>query len=127
MKKIVYLPLDERPCNALFVPKLFQSEELKIVIPPKMGCKKTPAVWEDIKTFLNVECADADGLVLSMDMLLYGGLIPSRLHTLTHDEVAQRMALISQLKKQNEKLLIYAFQCIMRCPVHYALPALFQQ
>ena len=89
MRKIVYLPLDERPCNALFVPKLFNGENLNIVIPPKMGFKKTPARWEDISAFLIKECADADGLVLSMDMLLYGGLIPSRLHYLPAEEVVQ--------------------------------------
>lgn len=116
MKKIVYLPLDERPCNALFVPKLFDGEQLHIVIPPKMGYKKTPTEWADIKAFLQKECSDADGLVMSMDMLLYGGLIPSRLHKLPKEEVEQRMALIAELKKINEKLLIYAFQCIMRCP-----------
>lgn len=116
MKKIVYLPLDERPCNALFVPKLFNSEKLNVVIPPKMGYKKTPTEWVDIKAFLVEECADADGLVLSMDMLLYGGLIPSRLHFQTKEAVEERMALIAELKKANEKLLIYAFQCIMRCP-----------
>ena len=116
MKKIVCLPLDERPCNALFVPKLFNSEQLQIVIPPKMGYKKTPTEWADIKVFLTSECADADGLVLSMDMLLYGGLIPSRLHSLTKEAVQERMDLIADLKKANEKLLIYAFQCIMRCP-----------
>ena len=49
MKKIVYLPLDERPCNALFVPKLFNGEQLQVVIPPKMGYKKTPAVWNSSK------------------------------------------------------------------------------
>lgn len=116
MKKIVYLPLDERPCNALFVPKLFNGEQLQVVIPPKMGYKKTPAVWNSIRDFLLTECADADGLVLSMDMLLYGGLIPSRLHCLSREEVTQRMGLISDIKRSNEKLLIYAFQCIMRCP-----------
>ncbi|MBR6571103.1 MAG: DUF4127 family protein [Clostridia bacterium] len=116
MKKIVYLPLDERPCNALFVSKLFDGEQLKIVYPPKMGFKKTPTEWTDIKQFLEQECADADGLILSMDMLLYGGLIPSRLHTLTVEQAEERMALIGQLKKTNEQLLIYAFQCIMRCP-----------
>ena len=57
MKKIVYLPLDERPCNALFVPKLFNGEQLQVVIPPKMGYKKTPAAWDDIRDFMLTECA----------------------------------------------------------------------
>ena len=116
MKKIVYLPLDERPCNAAFVPKLFDGGELSIVTPPRLGSKKTPARWEDVRDFLLRACADADGLVLSMDMLLYGGLLPSRLHFLTQQEAEQRLSLVAELKQRNANLLIYAFQCIMRCP-----------
>ncbi|MDY4517673.1 MAG: DUF4127 family protein [Candidatus Spyradocola sp.] len=116
MKKIVYIPLDERPCNATFVPKLFDGDPLRIVTPPALGSKKTPASWEAVRGFLLRECADADGLVLSMDMLLYGGLLPSRLHRLDASEAEQRLSLVAQLKARNEKLLIYAFQCIMRCP-----------
>lgn len=116
MKKIVYLPLDERPCNAAFVPGLFDGGELRIVTPPELGDKKTPAPWEAVRGFLLRECADADGLVLSMDMLLYGGLLPSRLHRLDEAEAERRLSLVAQLKARNEGLLIYAFQCIMRCP-----------
>ena len=109
MKKIVYIPLDERPCNATFVPKLFDGDPLRIVTPPALGSKKTPASWEAVRGFLLRECADADGLVLSMDMLLYGGLLPSRLHRLDASEAERRLSLVSQLKARNEKLLIYAF------------------
>ena len=116
MKKIVYLPLDERPCNAAFVPGLFDGGELRIVTPPELGDKKAPAPWEAVRGFLLRECADADGLVLSMDMLLYGGLLPSRLHRLDEAEAERHLELVAQLKARNEGLLIYAFQCIMRCP-----------
>lgn len=116
MKKLVYLPLDERPCNARFVPMLYNGENLRVVTPEVLGEKKTPASSEALATFLTNECRDADGLVLSMDMLLYGGLIPSRIHQLTAQEAAARMELVRSLKKANPKLVIYAFQCIMRCP-----------
>ena len=116
MKKLVYLPLDERPCNARFVPMLYNGQNLRVVTPPVLGEKKTPASSTELKTFLLEECRDADGLVLSMDLLLYGGLIPSRIHSLTAEEVAERMDLVRSLKKTNPNLVIYAFQCIMRCP-----------
>lgn len=116
MKKLVYLPLDERPCNANFAPMLFNGNSICVVTPTVLGEKKTPASLADLETFLVEECRDADGLVLSMDMLLYGGLIPSRLHHMTEDETAARMDLVRNLKKTNPKLTIYAFQCIMRCP-----------
>ena len=79
--KIVLLPLDERPCNYEFPMKLFSHDKVEIVRPKKLGNKKTPASFETIVEFLREECKDASGLVVSMDMLLYGGLIPQRLVT----------------------------------------------
>lgn len=118
MKKIVMLPLDERPCNSLFPSKLFNSEDIKIVIPEKLGNKKQPADYDYLCEFLKKECRDGDGLVVSMDMLLYGGLLPSRLHTLTRETVIERLDILRHLKKLYPNLTIYAFACIMRCPVY---------
>ncbi|HOH17950.1 MAG TPA: DUF4127 family protein, partial [Bacilli bacterium] len=84
MKKIVYLPLDERPCNYGFPSEIFNSSLYSIVVPPKdiMGEKKKPAKHEALEAFLLEECRDADGLVISLDTLIYGGIVPSRLHYL---------------------------------------------
>ena len=116
MKKIVFLPLDERPCNADFPKMLFHVPEIRLVQPSVLGDKKQPADLEDICAFLQRECADADGLVLSMDMLLYGGLLPSRLHHFSRDEVRARFELIGRLREKFPDLKIFAFQTIMRCP-----------
>lgn len=43
MKKIVLLPLDERPCNYNFPYKLFHNKDLRIIKPDKLGDKKIPA------------------------------------------------------------------------------------
>ena len=74
--KIVLLPLDERPCNYNFPAELFSHEDLEIIRPEKLGFKKKAADRNQIRNFLERECRDADGLVLSADMLLYGGLVP---------------------------------------------------
>lgn len=116
MKKIVLLPLDERPCNYDFPYKLFQSDELEIIRPDKLGNKKTPADIEKIKAFLINECKDAYGVILSVDMLLYGGLIPSRIHHETTKVLKSRLQTIRELRRNNPMLKVYAFQCIMRCP-----------
>lgn len=116
MKKIVLLPLDERPCNYRFPQKLFGHDEIKLALPNRLGDKKTPALFAEMDTFLNQECRDADGLVISMDMLLYGGLIPSRLHHRDEDTLLSRIAVLKSLKSANPQLQIYAFQVIMRCP-----------
>lgn len=115
-KKIVLIPLDERPCNRLFPERLFSKEEFEIVSPKKLGEKKEPANTEEIADFLRRECKNADGVILSVDMLLYGGLIPSRLHHEKKETLLERLQILKEIRAENEKLLIYAFQVIMRCP-----------
>lgn len=114
--KVVLLPLDERPCNFDFPGFLYKGSDLKIVRPEKLGNKKKPADMGMIEAFLKKECSDADFAVIAMDTLLYGGLIPSRLHHFKEEEVAGRLSLLRKIKEDHPKLKIYAFQCIMRCP-----------
>ena len=115
-KTVCYLPLDERPCNRDFAPMLFSSGEFQMRLPERLGDKKVPAEWEDIRAFLLASVRDADGLVISLDMLLYGGLIPSRLHSLDREAVMERLQLLREIRAQRPDLPVFAFQCIMRCP-----------
>ncbi len=116
MTKIVLLPLDERPCNFDFPTRLFDHDGINIVRPEELGHKKRPADTSRLQTFLKDECKDADALVISMDMLLYGGLIPSRIHHLTEEQLRGEEETLHELKKENPRLIIYGFQVIMRCP-----------
>lgn len=121
MQKIVYLPLDERPCNYAFAPALSENNpDYTLVVPPKelLGEKKKAAAYEGIEEFLLRECENAYGLVLSLDMLLYGGIVPSRLHLLSEETLQERLLLLARLKKNNPALKIYAFGLIMRCPCY---------
>lgn len=121
MKKIVYLPLDERPCNYDFCGFMVQNNnEINLVRPEKsdLGLKKTPANYLSVKNFLSSECADADYLILAVDMLLYGGIVPSRLHHLSQEEIFSRVDFIKSLKENNPRLTIFAFSLVMRCPTY---------
>lgn len=118
MKKIVFLPLDERPCNR-FAERMSEGNgEFRLVLPPReaMGDKKIPSDCEALAAFLVAECRDADALVISLDQLLYGGIVPSRLHRLGRETVARRLAHIPELVRENNHLRIYAYQLVMRCP-----------
>ncbi len=118
MPKIVLLPLDERPCNLIYPRQIFDDASFQVVVPDLsiLGQKKTPADTQALDRFLEKECRDASGLVVSMDMLLYGGLVPSRLHHLPKETLTARFDILHKLKKQNPKLKIFAFDLIMRCP-----------
>ena len=121
MKKIVYLPLDERPCNYSFVGFLSEENEKYRLVRPSldiMGKKKIPADFGKIKEFLLTECADADYLIISTDTLLYGGIVPSRLHHLTRDILKQRLQVLPKIKEINPKIKIYGLGLVMRCPCY---------
>lgn len=121
MKKIVYLPLDERPCNLAYPTAVSEGHEAYALLSPDlsvMGRKKTPADFDKIKSFLISECHGADQLIIALDTLLYGGIIPSRLHHLDRDEVKERLGLLRTLKDENPSLYVSAFSLVMRCPCY---------
>lgn len=121
MKKVVYLPLDERPCNYDFPYLLAEgSDAISVVRPPldAMGKKKKPADCQAICDFLISECHDADYLVLALDTLLYGGIIPSRLHYLDTDILGERLKVVEKIKKANPGIHVSAFSLVMRCPCY---------
>ena len=115
---ILLLPLDERPCNAAFPGRLFPADKVQILLPRKLGHKKKPADFSVLSDFLFEKAKDADALLLSLDMLLYGGLIPSRLHHLKTETLFSRLHLIRELKEKYPSLPIYAFATVMRCPAY---------
>lgn len=118
MSKILYLPLDERPCNSVFPPKIFDSEDFRIIsLPEKLkGYKKKGADIKEIARFVKESCKGADGAVLSLDMLIYGGLIPSRLHYQTDKCLCKQLSLLEKIKTDNPGMIIYGYSTIMRCP-----------
>lgn len=118
MPKIVLLPLDERPCNLRYPHQIFHTTDFEVITPSTeiLGKKKVPASLEKIDQFLLGETKNAKGLVISMDMLLYGGLVPSRLHHITKNDLIKRFDVLKTIKKNNPSIIIYAFDLIMRCP-----------
>lgn len=117
-KKVVLLPLDERPCNYVFPQKIFKETDINVITCDSsiLGRKKTPANLKAIDDFLIKETKDAFGLVISIDMLLYGGIVPSRLHHQSEMELVKRIDIIREIKRNNPEIKIFAFDLIMRCP-----------
>lgn len=118
-KNILMLPLDERPCNYLFPLRLLEDNPAYSLIMPereRLGKMKTPADPAYIRSFLIDRADEADIAVISIDMLLYGGLLYGRLHHFSAEELCDRLEVLRTMKERNPALKIYAFQLIMRCP-----------
>lgn len=118
-QRILFIPLDERPCNYEFPFLLSQGTELELVRPPKemLGNKKLPADLPRLWSWLEQEAATAHGAILALDTLLYGGIVPSRLHDQSPAELAEQLERLRMLRERCPNLQhMYAFQLIMRCP-----------
>ncbi|HBM81050.1 MAG TPA: hypothetical protein DD426_09480, partial [Clostridiaceae bacterium] len=78
VKKILYLPLDERPCNYNFPQILASATEYEMIEPPRdiLGNKKLPADTAKIRKWLLESVRDVSGAIISVDMLVYGGIVP---------------------------------------------------
>ncbi|WP_058300877.1 DUF4127 family protein [Gorillibacterium timonense] len=120
MGTIVYLPLDERPCNFKYPQMLAELGSLPLVAPPTalLGRKKQPADHARLTEWLLEATRDASHLIVSIDMLVYGGIVPSRLHSLSAGECEDRIEALARCKAANPALRIYAFNLIMRAPAY---------
>ncbi|WP_391575159.1 DUF4127 family protein [Cohnella sp.] len=120
MSKIVYLPLDERPCNSMFPAQIAALTDIQFVTPPAsvLGNKKKAADHELVVEWLLKESVTADYAIASIDMLVYGGIVPSRLHRLEEKECSRRLDVLRDLKSANPRLRIYGFNLITRAPAY---------
>lgn len=115
---IIYVALDDRPVNLSYVQDSLADIPAKIIVPPAympVGREKGADV-EQLWQWVNKEASKADIAVLSTDTLIYGGLVPSRLHQLEPNILQQRMEKFIELKKKNPRLKIYLFSTVLRSP-----------
>lgn len=120
MKKIMIIPLDERPCNINYVSYLSLDTPYEVILPNKdiLGDKKTPADVSKIQQFILNNLDHVDYIILSIDMLVYGGIVPSRLHYYSESELLNRLDFIKVIRDLNKDVKIYAFNLIMRNPTY---------
>ncbi|MFA7436223.1 MAG: DUF4127 family protein [Bacilli bacterium] len=118
MYKILYLPLDERPCNWTFPREVFNNGNISIIpLPDELkGYKKNGTDVNKVLEFVRENSNNVDGLVISLDMLIYGGLIPSRLHYKKTEELIKVLSVLKEVKDKNPRLIIFGFSTIMRAP-----------
>ena len=119
MDNILFIPLDERPCNYDFPQKLINSTKgFKLLIPPKeiLGKKKTPGSFALLKKYILENAKNSKAAVISIDQLLYGGIIPSRLHKKSVKVLSERLELLKEIKTINPNIILNCFVLIMRCP-----------
>jgi hypothetical protein len=115
--RISLLPLDSRPCNTRFPLVLARAAGEGLALPDRffMDYFTRPAWFPYMDSWLSEAALNSEYLILSLDMLCYGGLIASR-EAGPRDAVS-RLAIIPRLKDLNPRLKIFAFSVIMRSSI----------
>ena len=112
--KICFVPIDNRPvCYNLAKDIAAISSDIDFFIPPReyLGSLNEYADNEAIIDWLKNLPSDIDCMVLSLDTIAYGGLIPSRRITDSFDKIKNRIEKIKPLLVGKKVL---AFSSIMR-------------
>ncbi|MCM1339751.1 MAG: DUF4127 family protein, partial [Muribaculaceae bacterium] len=113
--RTAFLPIDNRPvCYTL--PKLIAQidKDIEFFIPKRslLGGLTKPADIDGLFDWLR-QLPKIDNIVLSLDTIAYGGLIPSRRTTETFEQIKSRVETLRTILLEKE-CKIYAFSSIMR-------------
>ncbi len=118
--KIALLPLDNRPVSYLLPKQIADFSNIELILPERkclgdLNCGSDLAYLE--KWLTDVAVLHATPLVISLDNWVYGGLVQSRKHDFTLDELKTRVdTFTGAFCKTSLHHDIYGFSSIMRIP-----------
>ena len=120
--RVLYVPLDDRPVNLGMPPMIAGIVDYEMRMPPRelLGCYETPGRPEEIAEWLLAQAQEPqDCLILSLDMLLYGGLVASRRPDVLPGIARKRLHLLPELRRRFPGSALYA--CTTICRLEFCL------
>lgn len=115
-KKILFVPLDNRPITDRDTGEVAEKLGYDVVIPPEelLGTRDQYGDPEGLWRWLRENARGADAAVISTDAMLYGSLVGSRNHDLSGQTIQERAERFREFHKEFPRLPIYAFGTILR-------------
>lgn len=116
MGRIGLLPADARPVTRDLPAQVAAVAGWETALPPRewLGFLKTSGDVERLLDWMRETAHQVDGWVISCDMMGYGGLVPSRVSTLSEETVWRRLTRLKEIKMQDPEKPVYAFSSVMR-------------
>jgi hypothetical protein len=115
--RIILVPIDDRPAVGQFAQMIGAVADHEVIMPPEslLGRFTQPGDGARIEAWLRAQdYSRIDALIVSVDMLAYGGLIASRAPAVQLDQARGRLAFFGWFKRAHPQIPIYAFNAVMR-------------
>ena len=116
MRCVALIPVDARPVVREQVVQLVATAGCELLVPPldMLGHFRQPADREALADWVLAQAENVDGFVISLDMLVYGGLVASRFTDDRLESLLDRLGVINVLKQRHPHKPVYAFVATMR-------------
>lgn len=115
--RILLVPLDSRPAAGQYAQMISKMDGIEVKMPPPqaLGRFKTPGSPEASLNWLKEQdYGDVTAVILSSDMLAYGGLIASRTDEITYERAVSRLDTLAQIRAEHPNVPFYVFSATMR-------------
>ncbi|BCS35405.1 hypothetical protein TBR22_A46320 [Luteitalea sp. TBR-22] len=115
--RIALVPLDDRPVCLQYPQMMAPLAYAEVVAPPigTLGRFTTPGDTVAVARWLRAQdWSRVDALIVSIDMLAYGGLVASRVHGVDEPTALARLAVLDEIARAHPDLPVYAFSTLMR-------------
>lgn len=114
---LVLVPLDDRPAVGQFAQMIGAIADHQVTMPPRELLGRFTQAGDTTKLAEWLKAQDfgkTDALIVSLDMLAYGGLVASRVPGTTTDAAVARLEFFRWFKKKYPRVPVYVFSTIMR-------------
>lgn len=117
-KTILYVPQDDRPVDYAYTVKTAEDAGYTVLTPPRqyLSGSNFHGSPDELMNWVEAHASEADAMVLSVDSLVYGGLVDSRKHNLDMNTIMNRLKNVESLHGKYGHTPIYVFSTVMRSP-----------
>lgn len=122
-ESLLLIPLDDRPVTSRIPVQIGAIGGVRVEVPPAewLGNLERPAEPEALLGWLVEKAPTAQAVILALDTVAYGGLIPSRQSSDSLETLQRRLAGLIKIKEQNPSLPFYGFSVLMRLSAEAAV------
>lgn len=116
-QKLLLIPVDDRPAVTQFAQMIGKMAGVEVVTPPShlLGQFVQPGNPKEILNWLkNQDLNSFDAVILSTDMIAYGGLIASRVDRSSYNLASNRLRELWKIRKTAPRVPFYGFSGLMR-------------